>query len=108
MAYHTSYYSNYVKRKFSMFSFNVVLWNYGIRAEDGRGYTPSPSELVELDELAAMEEASSTPMRNIDNVPDVLDDNYTPGESRVGSRGPILRTTCTNTPERNVRGGYVT
>jgi hypothetical protein len=67
----------------------------GGRAEDARAYTPSPSE---LDELAAMEEASSTPMRNIDNVPDVLDDNYTPGQSRAGSRGPILRTNCTNTP----------
>jgi hypothetical protein len=68
------------------------------RVEDGRAYTPA--KLAELDELVAMppiEEASSAPTGNIDDGPDVADDNYTPGESRVGSRGPILRTTCTNT-----------
>jgi hypothetical protein len=64
----------------------------GGRVEGGRVYTPS--ELAELEELAAMEEE----LRNIDDGPDEEDDTFMSGESRVGSRGPVLRTTSTNTP----------
>jgi hypothetical protein len=66
------------------------------RIEGGRVYTLS--ELAELEELAAMEEASETQLRNIDDGRDEEDDTFMSGESRVGSRGPTLCTTSTNTP----------
>ena len=46
-----------------------------------------------------MEEAVDTPLRNIDDGSDVEGDSIDmSGESRVGSRGPALCTTSTNTP----------
>jgi hypothetical protein len=68
----------------------------GGRIGGGRVYTLS--ELAELEELAAMEEASETQLRNIDDGPDEEDDTFMSGESRVGSRGPTLCTTSTDTP----------